>query len=166
MFPAHTVLLQSPCVCACVWAPTPPRYQQIAKATFDVQNKQLYLKQLAAEAAKLQAGGGGTSTAQHPTLPQQPLQQQPHAQQQQEVLSPPGQEQPQPSSQQQQQSSIGAFSAAGGHAAVAGAGGGGMIRVLEGTAQEVYRALLFVVFTLEVYVLSFIPFAGVVIVRL
>lgn len=35
-----------------------------------------------------------------------------------------------------------------------------MIRVLEGTAQEVYRSLLFVVFTVEVYCLSLIPFAG------
>ena len=35
-----------------------------------------------------------------------------------------------------------------------------MMRVLEGTAQEVYRALLFVVFTVEVYIMSLIPFAG------
>jgi hypothetical protein len=35
-----------------------------------------------------------------------------------------------------------------------------MMRVLEGTAQEVYRALLFLVFTIEVYVMSLVPFAG------
>lgn len=35
-----------------------------------------------------------------------------------------------------------------------------MMRVLECTAQEVYRGLLFVVFTVEVYILSLVPFAG------
>jgi hypothetical protein len=45
-------------------------------------------------------------------------------------------------------------------AAAAGGGGGGMLKVLEGTAQEVFRVLLFVVFTLEVYIMSLLPFVG------
>jgi hypothetical protein len=35
-----------------------------------------------------------------------------------------------------------------------------MMQVLEGTAQEVFRVLLFLVFTLEVFLISLLPFIG------
>ena len=35
-----------------------------------------------------------------------------------------------------------------------------MMQVLEGTAQEVFRVLLFLVFTLEVFIISLLPFVG------
>lgn len=40
------------------------------------------------------------------------------------------------------------------------AAAGGMMQVLEGTAQEVFRVLLFLVFTLEVLIISLLPFVG------
>jgi hypothetical protein len=40
------------------------------------------------------------------------------------------------------------------------AAGGGMMQVLEGTAQEVFRVLLFLVFTLEVFLISWLPVVG------
>lgn len=150
----------SPCAYVCVH-----RYQQVAKATFDVQAKQQYLKQLEAEADRLKAAPGSVPapTPMQPQ-PQQPTAQQPQQHQRQHLGAHPSQSQ-----QQQQGQSIAAglqpsippsaATAAGGAAAVAGQGGG-MMRVLEGTAQEVYRALLFVVFTIEVYVMSLVPFAG------
>lgn len=137
------------------------RYQQVAKATFEVQAKQQYLKQLEAEADMLKAvpGAGPGPAAATPMQQQQPT-----AQQQQHLSAHPSQ--PQQSRAAGRQPSIpvsSAATAAGGTVAAAAAGqGGGMMRVLEGTAQEVYRALLFVVFTIEVYVMSLVPFAGVV----
>lgn len=142
-------------VCLC-------RYQHVAKATFEVQAKQQYLKQLEAEAAKLQAipgaGAGPAAAAAQQQQPQQALPQQQQLGSQQQQLQQqqgqgqiagvwPAQQQPLPL-------------AAAGAAAAGGQGGGGMMRVLEGTAQEVYRALLFLVFTIEVYVMSLVPFAG------
>lgn len=41
-----------------------------------------------------------------------------------------------------------------------GAAAGGMMQVLEGTAQEVFRVLLFLVFTVEVYIASLLPVIG------
>jgi hypothetical protein len=45
-------------------------------------------------------------------------------------------------------------------AAAPSAAVGGMMQVLEGTAQEVFRVLLFLVFTLEVFLISLLPFVG------
>jgi hypothetical protein len=45
-------------------------------------------------------------------------------------------------------------------AAAPSAAVGGMMQVLEGTAQEVFRVLLFLVFTLEVFLVSLLPFIG------
>jgi hypothetical protein len=137
------------------------RYQQVAKATFEVQAKQQYLKQLEAEADRLKAvPGAGPGPAAATSMQQQ--QQQPTAQQQQQQHPGSHSSQPQQSIAAGRQPSIpvsAAAAAAGGTAAAAGQGSG-MMRVLEGTAQEVYRALLFVVFTIEVYVMSLVPFAG------
>lgn len=146
------------------------RYQQIAAATFEVQAKQQYLKQLAAEAASRQAGTGagsdpGEAQAYAVVPPQPPLK--PHTQQHSQQLPQQGQPPPGLLSQSQQQPLAAAAGSAGpplGAGQAGGGGGagsgGGMLRVLEGTAQEVYRALLFVVFTLEVYCMSLLPFVG------
>jgi hypothetical protein len=137
------------------------RYQQVAKATFEVQAKQQYLKQLEAEAAKLQATPDtGLSSAVAASAQQQP--QQTLAQQPQQHL---GTRQQKLQQQQQAQGQTpGVWSAQQQQplppAAAGGQGGSGMMRVLEGTAQEVYRALLFLVLTIEVYVMSLVPFAG------
>jgi hypothetical protein len=45
-------------------------------------------------------------------------------------------------------------------AAAPSAAVGGMMQVLEGTAQEVFRVLLFLVFTLEVFLVSLLPLVG------
>jgi hypothetical protein len=132
-----------------------------------VQEKQQYLKQLAAEVEGRKAKSSTGSATQVP-----PQQQQQQQQAQQPALQPEAVQLPsqladgfqqQPSPPASLTGSLGTLKApAAGAVPGGGAGGsgGGMMRVLEGTAQEVYRALLFVVFTLEVYFLSFIPFAG------
>lgn len=153
------------------------RYQQVAKATFDVQAKQQYLKLLESAAARLQAvSGAGHETSRAAVVVTAAAQVQTGLQH----LQPQGQHQQQTGtvgprmnqSQQQQQFSqetastrplqqppppvlLAATTAAGSQG-----GGSGMLNVLEGTAQEVYRALLFVLFTLEVYLMGMIPVAG------
>lgn len=149
------------------------RYQQIAAATFDVQRKQQYLKQLAAEAESRQAGINTAAAAAGEPPSSRPLVQQPldsqiqHSNQQQQQLQPPHLmpqqalgSVPLPGQQQQPLAAAVMPSLGGGQAAAAAAGGGGMLKVLEGTAQEVFRVLLFVVFTLEVYIMSLLPFVG------
>jgi len=155
--------------CPCWMPPLLCRYQQIATASFGVQHKQQYLQQLAADAARVQAtaataAGGTTSQQQQPppsALTDQQQQLLPLAQQQQHQQQQRSQAAAWTTSQQAAAAAVsGAASAGGGASAGSAGGGGGMLRVLECTAQEVYRALLFVVFTVEVYILSLVPVVG------
>ncbi|KAF8065850.1 Extracellular serine proteinase [Scenedesmus sp. PABB004] len=86
---------------------------------------------------------------------QQGQQQQQHGQQG-EQLPPPPLSQPAPLAGGPCAAPPAAGAAPGG----GGGGGGGMMQALEGTAQEVFRALLFLVFTAEVYAASCAPLLG------
>lgn len=128
-----------------------------------MQEKQQLLKQLAAEVEGRKAKSSTGPTSQ--VLAQQQQQQakqQPALQQQ--AVQPPAQLtdglQQQPSPPASLTDSMGTLMAPAAGGVQGGGSGVGMMRVLEGTAQEVYRSLLFLVFTLEVYCLSLIPFAG------
>jgi hypothetical protein len=132
-----------------------------------VQEKQQLLKQLAAEveARKTKGSTGPTGQAapqqqQQQQAKQQPALQQQAVQQQAQLTDGLQQQQQQPSPPASLTDSLGIMMAPAAGGVQGGGSAGGMMRVLEGTAQEVYRSLLFVVFTVEVYCLSLIPFAG------
>jgi hypothetical protein len=130
------------------------RYQQIAVAAFEVQHKQQQQQQQHSDAAAgassssqpQPAGVAGSSSAASAAAPP--------------AAAPAGGRPPdwllQPPQQQQQADAAGG----GGSSSAGSSSSSGMMQALEGTAQEVFRLLLFVVFTAEVFVISLVPGIG------
>eukprot|EP00879_Flechtneria_rotunda_P014366 GHRR01015010.1.p1 GENE.GHRR01015010.1~~GHRR01015010.1.p1 ORF type:complete len:283 (+),score=111.60 GHRR01015010.1:736-1584(+) len=115
---------------SCIW------YQQIAVAAYEVQQQQQQQ----------------TPAQQQPSGHQQPQQ----LQNQPSVTAPGAAA---PTSFGVQQAGV-LQKAAARSSSTSGGGGGSMMQVLEGTAQELFRVLLFMVFTIEVYFVGLLPFVG------
>ncbi|KAF6254531.1 hypothetical protein COO60DRAFT_311701 [Scenedesmus sp. NREL 46B-D3] len=122
---------------SCIW------YQQIATAAYDVVCQQQQQQQAppAGQPISLQQREQQGGAPVHPAL----------------AGAATG---PWPDNINSSSSSSSQHAAQGTPAAAQAATGGGMMQALEGTAQEVFRVLLFLVFTLEVFLISLLPFVG------
>jgi hypothetical protein len=127
------------------------RYQQVAMAAYDVVCQQQQQQQQTSLSGQPDAQQQQSRPAIHPALAGAAAGPWPA-----NIISSSSSSTSTSSSNQQQQE--GSHPAAA--AVVPAAGAGGMMQVLEGTAQEVFRVLLFLVFTLEVFLISLLPFVG------
>jgi hypothetical protein len=133
-----------PFACAC-------RYQQIAVAAFEVQQSIQQQRQLLQQAQHEAISPAAAAAAAAAAAPPQPsVKDQQNLRLQQTSTSHLATDEPLAMTAPLPAPSATAMPVAS----------SGMMQVLEGTAQELFRVLLFLVLTVEVYIVSLLPFVG------